>query len=165
MTYYTYTKTPVGDLLLVGDGSMLQAMYWTVYRHTPSPQHTWTEDAAIFTRVLTQLDEYFKGKRQIFEIPTDASGTPFQKLVWEQLSQIKYGETRSYQQIANAIGHPQAVRAVGAAIGRNPLSIIVPCHRVIASTGKLTGFAGGLESKKSLLALESALPKRQLVLI
>lgn len=154
MTYYTYTHTPAGSLLLVGDGTTLHAAYWTLYRHTPTPNQDWVEDVTKFKTVLIQLDEYFNGKRQQFDIFFQADGTPFQKRVWQELSKIKFGETRSYQQIANAINMPRAVRAVGAAIGRNPLSIIVPCHRVVASNGNLTGFAGGLESKRILLSHE-----------
>jgi len=150
--------------MLVGDGTVLNAIYWTVYKHTPAPGSDWQEDASKFKTALKQLDEYFNGSRRTFDIPVFANGTPFQKRIWNELSRIKYGETCSYQQIANAIGFPQAVRAVGAAIGRNPLSIVVPCHRVIASNGKLTGFAGGLESKHALLELEGVLPKSQLAL-
>jgi len=154
--YYAYAATPVGELLLGGDGTVLQAMYWMVYRYTPAPQADWVEDASQFQTVLTQLDEYFAGNRQVFDIPTLAQGTLFQKRIWQELSKIKYGETRSYRQIADAAGYPQAVRAVGAAIGRNPLAIVVPCHRVIASNGNLTGFAGGIESKRTLLRHEGA---------
>lgn len=165
MTCYTYTDTPAGRLLLVGDASVLTAAYWTAYRHTPAPQPDWVADKHQFKTVLMQLDEYFKGVRQVFELSVQAAGTPFQKRVWDRLSHIRYGETHSYQQIADAIGAPHAVRAVGAAIGRNPLSIVVPCHRVIASNGKLTGFAGGIESKRFLLEHEGALPKPQTTLV
>jgi len=157
MTYYTYTDTPAGELLLVGDSTLLRAAYWTSYRHAPTPGPDWTADASQFEAPLLQLAEYFAGKRTTFDLPHQATGSAFQQRVWEELSRIAYGQTRSYKQIAEAIGKPQAVRAVGAAIGRNPLSIIVPCHRVIASNGHLTGFAGGLESKHALLTHEGAL--------
>jgi methylated-DNA-[protein]-cysteine S-methyltransferase len=104
--------------------------------------------------VLRQFDEYFAGERSAFDIKVDAMGTPFQKRVWHELSKITYGETRSYQQIADAIDAPKAVRAVATAVGRNPLSIIVPCHRVVASNGKLTGYSGGIKCKEMLLSLE-----------
>ncbi len=157
MTYYAYMNTPAGPVTLVGDGIVLNAIYWRVYRRAPAPQADWVEDASKFADVITQLNEYFAGKRTTFDIKTDVHGTPFQKQVWRELTKITFGETRSYQQIADAIGAARAVRAVGAAIGRNPLSIVVPCHRVVASDGKLTGFAGGLESKRMLLEHEGAL--------
>lgn len=165
MTYYTYTTTPAGPVLLVGDEVALHAIYWTVYRHTPAPKAEWIEDAKKFEDILAQIDQYFNGERQTFNIAIAAAGTPFQKSVWQELAKIGYGETRSYQQVANAIGLPQAVRAVGAAIGRNPISIVVPCHRVIASNGKLTGFAGGIESKRMLLEHEKRQSEPQLTLI
>jgi methylated-DNA-[protein]-cysteine S-methyltransferase len=110
------------------------------------------------TRAVAQLNEYFAGRRTAFDLPLDPHGTPFQQQVWEQLLAIPYGETRSYLDLARKLGNPNATRAVGAANGRNPISIIVPCHRVIGSSGKLTGFAGGLEIKERLLNLESATP-------
>lgn len=157
MTYYAYMDTPAGPIILVGNGTVLSAIYWRVYRHAPASQADWIEDASKFANVITQLSEYFTGKRTTFDIKTDAHGTPFQERVWRALTKIKFGETRSYQQIANAIGAAHATRAVGAAIGRNPLSIVVPCHRVVASDGKLTGYAGGLESKRMLLEHEGVL--------
>ncbi len=159
MTYYMYLDSPAGPVMLVGDGSALHAIYWQVYQHTPAPQPGWVEDTSQFGDVLRQLDEYFAGTRQEFDLTFEATGTPFQKRVWDELSHIKLGETRTYQQIADAVGSPKAVRAVGSAIGRNPISIVVPCHRVIATSGKLTGFAGGIESKKMLLQHEGVLPK------
>jgi len=109
----------------------------------------------VLTETQRQIDEYFNGQRQQFCVPLELAGTPFQQRVWSALLQIPYGQTRSYAQIARQIGTPDAVRAVGAANGRNPVSIVVPCHRVIGSTGKLTGFAGGLEAKAQLLSLEA----------
>jgi methylated-DNA-[protein]-cysteine S-methyltransferase len=157
MTYYTFLETPVGTVMLTGDGTTLHAIYWEVYKHTPAPDPTWIQDRAIFDSVIRQLDDYFAGDRTLFDVAQQVSGTPFQKRVWAELSTIGFGETRTYQQIADAIGAPKAVRAVANAIGRNPLSIIVPCHRVIGSNGSLTGFAGGVESKRALLKLEGAL--------
>ncbi len=108
----------------------------------------------VLLQVRQQLEEYFEGNRQRFDIPLDFAGTEFQKLVWTELLKIPYGQTRSYGQIAQAIGRPKAMRAVGAANGRNPISIIAPCHRVIGASGALTGFAGGLDNKTILLNLE-----------
>lgn len=157
MMYYTRLDTPVGKVLLTGDGATLYAIYWDVYKHTPVPSDDWVEDKTQFEPVIKQLDDYFTRKRTGFDVTFLASGTPFQKRVWNELSTIGFGETRTYQQIADAIGSPTAVRAVASAIGRNPLSIIVPCHRVLGSTGKLSGFAGGIESKRMLLQLEGVL--------
>lgn len=154
--YYTHATIPAGDIMLTSDGKTLTGIYWHVYKHTPQPQQDWTKDEATFSAVLAQLDDYFAGKRSTFDVTFEATGTPFQKRVWSELSTIGFGETRTYQQIANAIGSPTAVRAVAGAIGRNPLSIVVPCHRVIGSNGQLTGFAGGVESKRLLLTLEGA---------
>jgi len=145
--------------MLVGDGDNLRAAYWTVYRYVPTPHPDWVEDWTKFHVVLTQLTEYFNGERQQFDILLQPEGTNFQKEVWRELTKIKYGRTKAYHEIAHAIGRPNAARAVGAAIGRNPLSIIVPCHRVVASDGNLTGFAGGIENKRFLLEHEGALPK------
>ena len=111
-------------------------------------------DHPVLLAAERQLGEYFEGRRTIFDLPLDFRDTEFQKQVWAQLLAIPFGETRSYGQIAHALGRPSASRAVGAANGRNPISIVAPCHRVIGSTGKLTGFAGGLEAKRTLLALE-----------
>lgn len=152
--YYTYQTIPAGKIMLTSDGKTLSGIYWCVYKHTPQPPQEWIENEAKFGPVLAQLDDYFTGKSRTFDVAFEATGTPFQKRVWNELSTIKFGETRTYQQIANAIGAPTAVRAVAGAIGRNPLSIVVPCHRVIGSNGQLTGFAGGVESKRLLLALE-----------
>lgn len=152
--YYSYKDTPVGKILLVGNRHTLQAIYWDVYKYAPQPKADWIEDSAEFSDCTAQLDDYFAGRQKKFTVQFEATGTPFQKRVWKELSTIGFGETRTYQQIADAIGSPSAVRAVAGAIGRNPLSIVVPCHRVIGSNGKLTGFAGGIESKRALLELE-----------
>lgn len=157
MMYYTHLETPAGKVLLTGDGATLNAIYWDVYKHTPAPLADWIEDKAQFAHVIAQLDDYFSRRRTTFDVDFLATGTQFQKRVWSELSKIGFSETRTYQQIANAIGSPTAVRAVASAIGRNPLSIVVPCHRVLGSNGKLTGFAGGIESKRLLLQLEGAL--------
>ncbi len=154
--FYKIMPSPVGALKLVASARGLAAVLWENddpkrVRLTPL-----VEDAAhpVLLESERQLQEYFAGQRQVFTLPFDPAGTAFQKDVWQALSTIPFGETRSYEQIARQIGRPKAVRAVGAANGRNPLSIVVPCHRVIGANGKLTGFAGGLQTKAFLLGLE-----------
>ena len=125
----------------------------------PAPPEAWhaTEPTRLLVEAIRQLEAYFRGDLREFDLPLDIQGTDFQKRVWNQLLTIPYGETRSYTQIAQAIGAPNAVRAVGAANGANPIAIVVPCHRVIGAGGKLVGYGGGLPLKKRLLALEGAL--------
>jgi methylated-DNA-[protein]-cysteine S-methyltransferase len=124
-------------------------------KHCPDLVPEWQEHPACFTAVTTQLEEYFNGTRQIFDLPLDVSGTAFQQQAWAALQQIPYGTTLTYQQQATTMGRPAAVRAVGTANGRNPLSIIVPCHRVIGANGSLTGYGGGLPAKQWLLSHEA----------
>ncbi|CAM3692343.1 Methylated-DNA--protein-cysteine methyltransferase [Bordetella sputigena] len=151
-------KTPIGALKLVARDGCLAAILWENDRPGRVRLGKLREDDAdpTLNEVERQLAEYFDGKRRRFDIPMEFAGTDFQKKVWKALLEIPYGETRSYRSIAERIGHVNAVRAVGAANGRNPISIIAPCHRVIGSSGSLTGFAGGLEAKARLLALERA---------
>lgn len=150
-------KTPVGMLTLVASDIGLAAILW----QDDKPERVRlasgerSDDDRLLCQVEQQLQEYFAGQRETFDVPLDFVGTDFQKSVWHALLTIPYGETRSYGDIARQIGNDKAVRAVGAANGKNPISIIAPCHRVIGSSGKLTGFAGGLETKRILLALES----------
>jgi methylated-DNA-[protein]-cysteine S-methyltransferase len=154
--------SPVGTLKLVASDAGLAAILWQnddpgrVRLGAPIERN----DHPVLLEAERQLREYFDGRRKAFELPLDFNGTEFQRKVWAALLTIPYGETRSYAQIARQIGRPEAVRAVGAANGRNPISIVAPCHRVIGSTGKLTGFAGGLETKAFLLAHEG--PQREL---
>ncbi|MEO8076537.1 MAG: methylated-DNA--[protein]-cysteine S-methyltransferase [Acidobacteriota bacterium] len=150
--------SPVGRLTLVASGDGLAAILWENDRPERVPLLIGTEDShhPVLVAAEGQLEEYFAGRRTTFTVKLDVSGTEFQRRVWSALLTIPFGETRSYGQIARQIGSPDAVRAVGAANGRNPVSIIAPCHRVIGSTGKLTGFAGGLDAKARLLALEGA---------
>jgi methylated-DNA-[protein]-cysteine S-methyltransferase len=149
-------ESPVGKLKLVASDNALVAILW----EKDSPRRVRLSDLAandrhpVLVETERQLSEYFSGKRKTFSIALDMRGTRFQKEVWEALLAIPFGETRSYGQLAKQLGNPQATRAVGAANGRNPLSIIVPCHRVIGSSGKLTGFVGGLDVKAHLLNLE-----------
>jgi methylated-DNA-[protein]-cysteine S-methyltransferase len=148
--------SPVGELKLVANGSRLVAILWendTPGRVRLGPTSE-APDNPILVCTAQQLREYFAGSRHHFELDLEFVGTAFQKKVWAALLTIPYGETRSYSQIAEQIGNPGAVRAVGAANGKNPISIVAPCHRVIGASGKLTGFAGGLEAKALLLTLE-----------
>jgi len=154
---YKTIESPVGKLKLVASDKALVAILW----ENDSPRRVRLsklvadDRSPVLVETERQLGEYFSGKRKMFSIALDMRGTPFQKDVWRALLAIPYGETRSYRQLAKQLGKPQATRAVGTANGRNPLSIIVPCHRVIGSSGKLTGFAGGLEVKAHLLGLEN----------
>lgn len=148
--------SPYGPLTLVATDGVLSALYMSEQRHRPPQESFGAVDAAPFGGVIDQLDEYYAGERTEFDVTMTLHGTPFQRSVWEQLLTIPYGETRSYGQLADALGKSGASRAVGLANGKNPVSIIVPCHRVIGSTGSLTGYGGGLERKQRLLAFEGA---------
>ena len=153
---YKRYESPVGRLTLVASDSGLAAILWENERPGRVRLALGREEAAhpVLTETERQLHEYFSGRRQAFDLPLDMAGTAFQRQVWGALLRIPFGETRSYAEIAAQLGKPGAARGVGAANGRNPLSIVAPCHRVIGATGKLTGFAGGLETKARLLALE-----------
>ncbi|EJM97069.1 methylated-DNA--[protein]-cysteine S-methyltransferase [Herbaspirillum sp. YR522] len=148
--------SPVGQLTLVARGDALCAVLWQDDRATRVPLGTLLDDPQrpVLLLAQRQLDDYFAGRRTAFDLPLDFAGTDFQKKVWAALLQIPYGQTRTYLEIARQLGNEKAVRAVGAANGRNPISIIAPCHRVIGARGELTGFAGGLHAKKLLLAIE-----------
>lgn len=153
--YYHYLETPIGRLLLAGDGAALTLLGFPsgsmARRHEPG----WQQDAAPFREVSAQLAQYFAGQRQGFDLPLAPQGTPFQQQVWATLQEIPFGQTWSYGQLAARIGKPMASRAVGAANGLNPIPVIIPCHRVIGANGKLTGFGGGLDTKRYLLDLEA----------
>jgi methylated-DNA-[protein]-cysteine S-methyltransferase len=150
---YTTLDSPLGELLLVGDGRALHGLYMQEGGTARRVDAEWEEAAEPFAEVCTQLGEYFSGKRTAFDVPVELCGTPFQQRVWRALQAIPYGETISYGEQARRIesGDP---RAVGQANGRNPISVIVPCHRVIGADGSLTGYGGGLERKRFLLELE-----------
>jgi methylated-DNA-[protein]-cysteine S-methyltransferase len=153
---YKTIESPVGELKLVASDKGLVAILWendSPHRVRLSEQVA-NEKHPVLVETERQLDEYFAGKRKAFSVPLDMRGTRFQQDVWAALLAIPFGETRSYGQLAKQLGNPRASRAVGAANGKNPVSIIVPCHRVIGSSGKLTGFAGGLGTKAHLLNLE-----------
>jgi methylated-DNA-[protein]-cysteine S-methyltransferase len=157
MTFtYRFMDSPVGQLKLVAKGNKLAAILWENDRLNRVRLGAMIEDldSEILKQTERQLIEYFAGARRRFELELDFTGTEFQKKVWQALLTIPFGETRSYSQIAHQVGSPAAVRAVGAANGKNPISIIAPCHRVIGMSGELTGFAGGLAAKELLLRLE-----------
>ena len=146
--------SPVGPLTLVSTGGVLSGLYMDRQRYRPPAETFGEPDAAPFSEVVEQLAEYFAGKRSEFSVPVSLSGTEFQRTVWTALQDIRYGETVSYGELAERIGRPTASRAVGLANGKNPVSIIVPCHRVVGSTGDLTGYGGGLDRKQYLLDFE-----------
>jgi methylated-DNA-[protein]-cysteine S-methyltransferase len=153
--YYCYFVTPIGELLLAGEQDSLSTIGFPQGSMRRDPEPDWIYNEQPFATVRSQLTEYFAGTRKHFDVPLDLHGTEFQISVLEALQQIPYGETTSYGAIARQIGRPKAMRAVGAANGWNPIPIIVPCHRVIGSSGDLTGFGGGLDTKKALLCLEA----------
>ncbi|MCL5768630.1 methylated-DNA--[protein]-cysteine S-methyltransferase [Acinetobacter sp. ANC5681] len=155
---YMYMNSPVGALKLVAHDHALVAVMWDNEDHKRVRLAELIEDHQhpMLLRVKKQLEQYFAGQRQQFDLPLDFQGTDFQQQVWQTLLTIPYGETRSYKEIAVQIGNEKAVRAVGAANGKNPISIIAPCHRVIGSSGALVGFAGGLDKKQILLSLEQS---------
>jgi methylated-DNA-[protein]-cysteine S-methyltransferase len=154
--YYKFMDSPVGKLKLVAGEDGLEAILWENDKPSRVPLRDLVEDPnyPVLQKAEKELREYFAGKRRNFSVPLNMRGTAFQKNVWEALLGIPFGETRTYGELAKQLGSPTASRAVGAANGRNPISIIVPCHRVIGSSGKLTGFAGGLDTKAHLLRLE-----------
>lgn len=153
---YTYIDSPLGALLAVRDAAGLTGLYLPTGKRPMTVHPDWVRDDAAFDDVRTQLDEYFAGRRRDFDLPLNAAGTAFQKRVWAALREIPYGETTSYGKTAAALGSPDAARAVGLANGQNPISIVVPCHRVVGANGSLTGYGGGLDAKQWLLAHEAA---------
>ncbi len=156
---YDRMESPIGQLMLVSDGAALCGVY--MEPHRDPKQEGWEQDPAALAVAREQLTEYFDGQRRVFDLPLAAEGTDFQKKVWKALRKIPFGKTLSYGGLATKIGQPSASRAVGAANGRNPISIIVPCHRVIGADGSLTGFGGGLDRKQWLLRHEAALMESQ----
>ncbi|MBY8341757.1 methylated-DNA--[protein]-cysteine S-methyltransferase [Streptomyces spinosirectus] len=154
MKQHTVIDSPYGLLTLVADDGVLSGLYMTEQRHRP-PEETFGEpDERPFAEAEEQLTAYFAGELKEFTLELRLNGTPFQRTVWDQLRRIPYGETRSYGELADALGKPSASRAVGLANGRNPIGIIVPCHRVVGANGSLTGYGGGLERKQRLLDFE-----------
>ncbi|MEH3021400.1 MAG: methylated-DNA--[protein]-cysteine S-methyltransferase [Pseudomonas oryzihabitans] len=162
MIAYCLLDSPIGPLTLAADDSGLRVIEFPENRYLAKRDASWNSaDHPILDLARTQLGEYFAGQRQTFELPLAPRGTPFQLEVWRALAKIPHGRTWSYGQLARHLGRPQAMRAVGAANGRNPLPIVLPCHRVIGASGALTGFGGGLPTKQFLLELEGALPPPQ----
>ena len=154
MKQHTVIDSPYGRLTLVATDGLLSGLYMTDQRHRP-PEETFGEpDDTPFAEMIGELRAYFAGELKEFTVRLHLDGTPFQHSVWEQLRKIPYGETRSYGELADALGNPKASRAVGLANGKNPLGIIVPCHRVVGADGSLTGYGGGLERKRRLLDFE-----------
>jgi methylated-DNA-[protein]-cysteine S-methyltransferase len=154
MTWYTEFESPIGPLLLTSNGEALTRLFMNPY----APRPEWVRDAGVapFRETRRQLTAYFAGELQEFDLPLAGAGTAFQQQVWSELCRIPYGDTRSYGEMARRVGQPGAARAVGLANGRNPISIIVPCHRVIGANGKLVGYGGGLDRKVALLSFEAA---------
>ena len=156
-TFYCLHPSPVGPLLLMSDGECLTGLHTENDKYKPRLQPAWVQDAAAapFAAARRELDEYFEGRRHEFTLRLMPAGTAFQLRVWDRLCAIPYGETISYAELARRVGNPNASRAVGMANSRNPISIIVPCHRVIGSDSSLTGYAGGLDRKRALLEHEA----------
>jgi methylated-DNA-[protein]-cysteine S-methyltransferase len=156
MHSYDRYDSPQGRILLVADDTGLAGVYFEKQKHFPARAKDWRHDPrnVVLVQAKRELAEFFAGKRRRFEVPLSPAGTPFQKGVWKAISSIGYGETITYGELARRAGVPGSARAAGAATGRNPIGIIVPCHRVVGADGTLTGYAGGLGKKKALLALE-----------
>ena len=160
MKVFCYVESPIGRLMLTSDGTALTGLYMNLYRNKPSKLpglgDDWIQNATIdpLPAAARQLKEYFAGKRREFDLPLRMAGTEFQQRVWRELTKIPFGETRSYGQLAKRLNNPNGSRAVGLANGRNPIAVIVPCHRVIGADGSLTGFGGGLDRKEWLLTHE-----------
>ena len=156
MRIYTDLDTPLGPILLVSDGSTLTGLYFIGQKYYPEPAANWKHDPALrlFREVEAGIAAYLSRQLQTFDVPVRLEGTPFQTRVWQAIAAIPFGKTQSYTALAESIGAPSSVHAVGGATGRNPISLIVPCHRVIGRDGALTGYAGGLARKRALLKFE-----------
>jgi methylated-DNA-[protein]-cysteine S-methyltransferase len=160
MRYYDLLESRHGQMLLVADGQGLSGVYFDGQKYLPRVESDWRRDAhhAPLRQATRELAEYFGGERKSFETALAPEGTPFQRSVWKAISTVDFGKTITYGELARRTGCPGSARAAGAATGRNPVSIIVPCHRIVGANGSLTGYAGGLERKRALLALESGIP-------
>jgi methylated-DNA-[protein]-cysteine S-methyltransferase len=152
---YTTVDSPIGELLLLGDGDTLHGLYMQAGRKPMAVRPNWQRDDDAFPEARQQLAEYFTGERTSFDLQLHLEGGAFQRTVWHALTEIPYGQTISYGELARRIGRPDLARAVGTANGQNPIAVIVPCHRVIGADGKLVGYGGGLENKRLLLDLEA----------
>lgn len=155
---YGYASTPLGRVLVVSAGGALVGLYFDGHERTPSVRDPATGSSELLTSVGNQLDEYFHRARTRFDLPLRLEGTPFQVAVWSAVLDIPYGQTSAYARVAARVGRPRAARAVGAANGQNPISIVVPCHRLVGSDGALTGYGWGLDRKRRLLELEGVDP-------
>lgn len=154
---YCFFDTPFDQLLLIGSGEALTGLYVAGHERCPQPDDNWSKDDTPFQSAFRQLDDYFAGHRKHFDLEVELHGTPFQRAVWREISAIPYGQTASYGDLAVRVGRPGAARAVGAATGRNPVSVIVPCHRVMGADGSLTGYGWGTDRKVWLLEHEGIL--------
>lgn len=159
MTRYARLRTPLGTLIAIAAGGVVTGLHFDGGRHAPEIAPEWREEpyASPLRECAEQLADYFAGKRQCFDLPVAPRGTPFQQRVWREIAKVPFGETITYAELAARAGSPGSARAAGAATGRNPLAIVVPCHRIVGTGGALTGYAGGLPRKERLLALEGAL--------
>jgi methylated-DNA-[protein]-cysteine S-methyltransferase len=160
MHYYDFYDSPQGKMLLVANDKGLSGVYFAGQKYFPQIDPEWRQDArnASLHQAKRELAEYFNGKRERFEMTLAPEGTPFQRSVWKAIFAVDFGKTITYGELARRAGCPGSARAAGAATGRNPISVIVPCHRIVGSNGSLTGYAGGLDRKRALLALESGIP-------
>ena len=160
MHYYDLYESPHGQMLLVADTAGVSGVYFDGQKYLPQIEREWRRDAdhVLLRQAKRELADYFGGERERFEIALAPVGTPFQRAVWKAISTVGFGQTITYGELARRAGCPGSARAAGAATGRNPISIIVPCHRIVGSNGSLTGYAGGLDRKRALLALESGIP-------
>jgi len=158
VVYFDCMPSPLGEMVLASDGDALSGAWFDGQRYQPPIGPAWRRrpDLSLLRRAAAQLAEYFSGERIAFDVPLAPVGTPFQRDVWQAIASVRYGETIAYRELAQRVGRPGSSRAAGAATGRNPLSIIVPCHRIVGADGALTGYAGGLARKRALLALERA---------
>jgi methylated-DNA-[protein]-cysteine S-methyltransferase len=153
---FDYISTSLGTMLLASDGDALTGAWFDGQRHQPAVDASWqrSRDLPVLRRTATEVAEYLAGERTAFDLPLAPAGTPFQRAVWQAIAAVPYGESIAYRDLAAAIGRPASIRAAGAATGRNPLSIVIPCHRIVGADGALTGYAGGIERKRKLLSLE-----------
>jgi len=159
MTQFVRIATPLGTVLLTAAGGFITGIHFQDGKYVPTMGEAWREDpdASPLKECARQLGDYFDGKRQCFDLPVAPAGTPFQKRVWQEIACVPFGETVPYAQLAARAGAPGSARAAGAATGRNPVSIVVPCHRIVGTDGRLTGYAGGLDRKARLLGIEGVL--------
>jgi methylated-DNA-[protein]-cysteine S-methyltransferase len=157
MKRYGFYESPCGEMLLVAADEGLSGIYFESQKYFPYIDAHWRRDErdGLIVQARRELAEYFARRRERFELPLAPEGTPFQRAIWNAIARVTFGNTISYAQLAESAGYPGKARAAGAATGRNPLTIVIPCHRIVGSTGALTGYAGGLDRKRALLALEA----------